>query len=299
LPCKEKKGGFMPDEEASFDQAQKETDQTQTVDDESEEDDVEGLETEEDADAVEEGEKEKEPAADKQEKKVEKQQPNVSDLQGQIQSMQNHIKNLNIALSTERKKNKEETKTEDALTDEQLRQLFHEHKDDPDTIYNLMRYMVGEGSKKATKDAVSIEKINILKSKQDSYIAERFPDMLDESKPLKRLVEDHKKSWNLETHPLGDFLAIAGVVVDQIPVIQKQAYEAGKNDALKDKVETDRKKSVKEDKLLDGKKSTKKGSPVELNENQMDVIKRLGLSKSGAATYAKILGKTKSKSVEA
>ena len=71
--------------------------------------------------------------------------------------MKEDKKSLNIALNQERQKNKTkppENESETPLNRDQLLGIMKEHKDDPETLFNVFEYMTKKAGKDIEKAAV-------------------------------------------------------------------------------------------------------------------------------------------------
>lgn len=245
------------------------------------------------------GESEEKPE-EKETPTVQEEKKDESGIEKEVLALRNQVANLNKALHQERQSKKGEKRTdeEETLTPDQLRQLMKEHKDDPDTMFNIMSYMMEQGSKKASREAIAKEEQSKKKALHDAYIAKRWPSMQDPNSELHQATMVAKKNLGIEDHPLSDYLAAASIICDQLDNIKNAEYERGKQDGLKGKVEDTRKKDVKESSLTPSGKTQTTGKSGTLKGTYADTAKQLNMTKSQKEIYAQLL-KKKNISMEA
>ena len=135
--------------------------------------------------------------------------PNKS-LAAQLARAQEHINNLNKALHEERqsKKKAAEKGGEPAFTKAQLKELWTEHRDDPDVLFNILSYMADETARSAQAKAVDQVELVSKKKEVDDYLAQNFPDLANDGSPLRVGVDKAKQELMLADHPFGDILAL-------------------------------------------------------------------------------------------
>lgn len=250
---------------------------------------------EDDENKEEEKEKEKSAKKDKQEDKDKKPEITLEQLQEQLDQKENKIKDLNVALHQERqakKALKEGKDDEPALTEAQLRQLFSEHQDDPDTMFNLMKYMVKQGVKGTEEKAVDAAEISQRKKQLDDLVTQTYPDMLKDTSELRTDANTIKSKLRIDDHPFGDFLAISAMVHRDMGQLLKNEYERGRQEALGDKADQHRKKTVKKASLTPPGKGSDK-SETALPANIEEVSSRIGLSKRGKEIYGQLRKKSR------
>lgn len=238
-------------------------------------------------------EEEEEIEGDEKDKKPDKPEDDpVKELNDKITKQAEQIKNLNIALSEQRAKRKEEKgEKEPALTEPQLLALFREHKDDPDTLYNLTKYMVDQGSKKGKEEAVDAAEISRNQKEISNELLKQYPDLADDSSDIKQSVSKVKSNLRIADHPYADLLAISAMTYNSMPDLLKAEYEKGKAEGMKAKnTEEARKEGIKNGKLTGGNGDNKPKKPS-MSKNAMDIANRIGLSESGKKTYLKLLAK--------
>lgn len=238
-------------------------------------------------------EKEEEESEEIEAKNEDEKPDPVKDLNDKITKQAEQIKNLNIALSEQRAKRKEEKgeKAEPALTEPQLLALFREHKDDPDTLYNLTKYMVDQGSKKGKEEAVDAAEISRTQKEISNELLKQYPDLADDSSDIKQSVSKVKSNLRISDHPYADLLAISAMTYNSMPDLLKAEFEKGKAEGMKAKnTEEARKEGIKNGKLTGGNGDNKPKKPG-MSKNAMDIANRIGLSESGKKTYLKLLAK--------
>jgi len=145
---------------------------------------------------------------------------------------QEHINNLNKALHEERqaKKKAAEKSGEPAFTKAQLKELWTEHRDDPDVLFNILSYMADETARSAQAKAVDQVELVNKKKEVDDYLAQNFPDLANDSSPLRAGVDKAKQELMLTDHPFGDILALGLNNLLNLPQTVKAAYEMGKKE---------------------------------------------------------------------
>lgn len=241
---------------------------------------------------------------DKKSKGEEKEEITLESLQDQLKDFEKQatkkdiqITNLNKAIHGLRQENKK-LKTSPADTDEsgeapltkaQLTGLIEEHKDDPNTMLNIIEYVSKQAASKTKKDAVNEIEISQTKRQADEFMTQNFPDVQKEGTELKGIVDETRSKLFLDDHPLSDQLTLGALIMYDLENIKKASFEQGKEESLKGKAEDKRKKDVNDKKLTpSGKKGGDKKGESSLTSDQEDVAKRLGLSKRGRAMYAKL-----------
>ena len=219
-------------------------------------------------------------------------QSQIDDLNNKLQKQLEVNSNLKRAVSEERKKNKSADEPADPpLTEAQVLALYREHKDDPDTLFNLVKYQIEQGTKKAKTEAVDIAEISRIQKDIDAELSAQFPDIHDENSDLRRGIDDTKAKLKISDHPFSDLLAIGAMAYKEMPQLLKVEFEKGKAEGLKEKTEAARKSSIKNGDLGDGDKKPVKKNTGKLNSNLSDIANRIGLSEAGRKTYANLISK--------
>ncbi len=223
-------------------------------------------------------------------------------LSAQLVRAQEHINNLNKALHEERqsKKKAAEKGGEPAFTKAQLKELWTEHRDDPDVLFNILSYMADETARSAQAKAVDQVELVSKKKEVDDYLAQNFPDLANDGSPLRVGVDKAKQELMLADHPFGDILALGLNNLLSLPGTVRAAYEMGKKEAQGGKQMDRRKEKINAINLPKGKthkvdaddRHTEPASP-----EVRDVAKRIGLSKQGQEIYQRILKNAKTRSV--
>lgn len=202
-----------------------------------------------------------------------------------------HIRDLNKALHIERQKAKQrEQEKAEPLSDEQLRQLMREHIDDPDTLFNIVNYMAEQKAKSAGKEAIDANVLSAQKAQHDQIIATKWPDLMKDDTPLRQVADGVKQEFRIDNHPLGDLLAMGVVTLNALPKIEQDAYERGKQDGMKGKVEKTRKKGVKDTTLTPSGKS-RKSNKFALDDHLVKTADQIGLTESQKKIYARLIAK--------
>ncbi len=228
--------------------------------------------------------------------------PDPQVLAAQLMRAQEHINNLNKALHEERqsKKKAAEKGGEPAFTKAQLKELWTEHRDDPDVLFNILSYMADETARSAQAKAVDQVELVSKKKEVDDYLAQNFPDLANDGSPLRVGVDKAKQELMLADHPFGDILALGLNNLLNLPNTVRAAYEMGKKEAQGGKQMDRRKEKINASNLPKGKthkvdaddRHTEPASP-----EVRDVAKRIGLSKQGQEIYQRILKNAKTRSV--
>jgi hypothetical protein len=214
-----------------------------------------------------------------------------------IDELTSNIKNLNAGAYKMRKalEAKDTTdKDEDGkFTDTQLLGMLREHKDDDAVQLQIMKHVSEESSKKIEAKVVDAAEIAATKKQVDSFITKNWPEINEEGSDLRKDVDEAKKMLRIEDHPYSDYLGIAAALVTNLPDMITAAEERGKSAKIKDKNETNRKQSIKDNKLSD--KGRKIGAEVKLPAQAQATAKQLGLTKSQIKIYKQMLGPEKGK----
>ena len=226
----------------------------------------EDLEKEEDADAK----KAKEGSA------AAKKAPTAEDIAKERDELVRKNKDLNRALHEARTAKKAETKEEVVLTDEQIKGLLEEYKDDPATLMNVMKYMAQQAAKGEAKKTISDADVVRKKKEAEDYIYKTYPDLTVEDSQLRAQVNRVKDELGIQEHPFGELFGTAVSFFTAAPMILKEAYDKGRADAEAGVAEKTRKELIKGTGLSPKGKSA--GATGGLAENVKDVSQRLGLT---------------------
>jgi len=227
----------------------------------------------------------------------------MADLEAKVQKVEADKKNLQKALHEERqskKKAKQDDPEEAVLSDVDLAKIIQEHKDDPAVLLNAVNYKVQQAIKKGKTETIDEVQTKQRATLLNNALRGKFGDLLDdESSDLRVSINKAKDFLNMTDHPFGDAIGAAAVVFDQLPTIQKLAYDKGVKDALDGKVEKNRVSGIEKGKSLFTKRTTDGGQPKDKDtgatESQIDTARRLGF-KPGTPqfkTYMNQIAKTK------
>lgn len=246
---------------------------------------------EEKSEEIEEGKEEEDEPEPK--KDDEEDDPKYKELNDKLTKQATQIRNLNIALSGERAKNKEskEEKGDPPFTEAQLIALFEEHGNDPKALYQLTKYMTDQSRKKGKEEAVDAAEILSTQKEISNELYKQYPDLSDDTSEIRQGVEKVKGNLRISDHPYADLLAISAMTYNSMPDLLKAEFEKGKAEGMKAKTtEEARKSNIKNGKLTGGNGENKGKKPT-MSKDALDIAKRIGLSKTGTATYMKLLGK--------
>lgn len=269
----------MPDEEVVVAQDQVEVEQVQDPEpseEESVEDVVEGFEQEAE-----------EPEPEVEEEPEKPTEPVESPLEGEIKELKQKVHDLNRALHKTRQE-KPEQKEEESLTPEQLKTLLNEHKDDPDTLYNIMNYIGKQAAKEGSKEIFDTQKTLDIRNKTQTFLHTRYPELKDPESQASKRVQEFCSQYNLGDHPAGEYFAASAIIADNIESLQKQWFEKGKAAGLGEKAEKNRKQTVKDATLLPGGKPTVKKSSG-LQGSLKTTASQMGLTASQAKIMAQLV----------
>lgn len=220
----------------------------------------------------------------------------LAELTNKLTEAQKEINRLGYAL---RKKDDTKEEKETPFTKEQLFQLYKEHKDSPEVVFQIFEEMSKQGKVDAQEAAERSIDIKNKKSETEKFIKDTWPDAVSEGTELYDGIQNAIKWAHLENHPFAQEAALGLLLLRNYPETIKQIEENAKKEAektnqknLKDKNENARKASIKA-----GQSSKAGGSDdnkaASLSPDQMDTAKRLGIDKDPKklARYAKIVAK--------
>lgn len=298
----------MPEDDTGTEQTQEEIAQddvsgetsdttTESVEDDDTVATVEGFETSPVTDAEEETSDDVEDDTDQQtstspsgqdEQKTE--EPTAEFYKNELAQRNAHVQNLNIALSQERAKAKDaKAEEENPLTETQLRELYTTHKDDPDTMFNIMQYQIKRGAKEAGEETLNAAEVSRKQAVANQYISKNWGALNDPASPLRQQVDQMKQIADLGDHHMGDMAGLGLLILDKLPELHKRTFDLGKQEGLSGKAEGKRKAGVKQSTTApSGKKASAKATSG-LSGNALQTAKQMGLSKGQMATYAKLI----------
>jgi len=228
--------------------------------------------------------------------------PDPQVLAAQLMRAQEHINNLNKALHEERqsKKKAAEKTGEPVFTKAQLKELWTEHRDDPDVLFNILSYMAEDTAKNAQANAVNQVELVNKKKEVDDYLAQNFPELAADGSPLRLGVDKAKQELMLADHPFGDILALGLNNLLNLPGTVRAAYEMGKKEAMGGQRIDRRREKINATNLPKGKTQkveTDDTATERTSPEAMDIANRIGLSKQGRQIYQRILRNSKTRSV--
>lgn len=235
---------------------------------------------------------------DQTEEELEEEKPDkLSELELELQKANKEISRLGYAL---RKGEKKETKDdkETPFTKTQLMQLYKEHSDNPEVVFQIMEEMSKQGKVDATAAAEKGIDIKTKKSNMEAYIDNVYPDARQEGTEMHEGVQKTIEWAHLDGHPFANELALGLLTLKNLPENIKKIKEDAKAEALKlsdtdlsKKAEAARKKAIQQNKLNKSGNSDDATKTVTLSAKQMDTAKRLGFtSKAQLNKYSKMLG---------
>jgi hypothetical protein len=203
----------------------------------------------------------------------------------EIERLKADKNDLKKALHEERqeKKGKRGSDAEDGkatLSDEQLKSLLEEHRDDPNVLFNIIKFKAEQIARGIKAEALNESEMMQKKAQVDQFMRSRYQDFDDEDSDIRRGLLPIKKAFGLSDHPFGDYFAAGVQVLDSLPQIVKHWYEEGKKAALTDQANDKMKDSIKDGQLLPSKKKADdadRGSQG-LTASQMETAKRLGFN---------------------
>lgn len=284
--------GEVPDEDPSGDDFSLEDDDYLTALEQDiqigEEEEEQGKKEKKDTKAEEDEEKEKELTPKQIQKQLE---DDLKDRQGKLDDLNKAIAQANKLLHETRTKKNELKQDEPALNDQQLLALFQEHQDEPETLFNLVKYMVDQGAQKKADETLDAAEISKTKKEIDQGLYEAFPDLVKEDSQLRSMVNTTKGNLRLNDHPFGDFLSVSAMIHRDLEEIKNAEYERGKAEATGEVAEGKRKESIKANQLGPaGKKGAKAENKISSSQVD-DVAKRIGLSNRGKKVYTQLINK--------
>ncbi len=229
-------------------------------------------------------EKEEPPPEEKKEEKKEVKPPEPTvkekELAERLERLESDKRDLKKALHEARQEKKKSKEPEVTLSDAELMKIVEEHKDDPKVMFNAVAYKVQQMMKTGKTEAVNEVEIKNKQQQLNAILKERVKDFDDEGSESREIINRTKTNFNLEDHPLGDFLAAAAAVYADLPNVAKGWFEAGKKEGLNGKAEEIRKDGIKKTQLTPGgsKLSGGKVKDESLTPSQMETAKRLGFT---------------------
>jgi len=222
----------------------------------------------------------------------------LTELELELQKANKEISRLGYALRKGETKKDAKDDKETPFTKTQLMQLYKEHSDNPEVVFQIMEEMSKQGKVDAQAAAEKGIDIKTKKSNMEAYIDNVYPDARKEGTEMHEGVQKTIEWAHLDGHPFANELALGLLTLKNLPENIKKIKEDAKAEALKlsdtdlsKKAEDARKKSIQQNKLNKSGNSDDATKTVTLSAKQMDTAKRLGFtSKVQLNKYAKMLG---------
>lgn len=219
----------------------------------------------------------------------------IVELEDKLSAAQKEINRLGFAL---RKKDTPKETKETPLTKQQLMNIFKEHQDEPEIVFQVMEELQKQGKVDAQEAAEKSLDIKNKKKETEAFINSLYPDAFKDGSELNTSIQNAIEWAHLDGHPFAHEAALGMMLIKNMPETIKEIREMAKKEAeelvskqLKDKTEVARKKSI--DAGKPGKSSGASGKETAtLTPAQLETAKSLGLkSKEQLERYAKIVGK--------
>lgn len=227
----------MPEEEVVVDQDHSQADQAEP-----------DLPQEDVADVVEFDEEEPEspapPADDETAEATETAPAAPPEYETKVSELQKEVARLGYALRQKEKEAQKPKEEGEPLTRAQLVQLMRDYGNDPETILNVMEYYGQQAAKKASTEQVTVQRTVQMKQANDQLVSTLWPE-IHSNPTVQQNIAAYKQNLNLADHPMADHLAASAWVAENLPVLQKQWYDRGKQDGLKGKVDSARKDTIR------------------------------------------------------
>jgi len=246
--------------------------------DDEEEEDAEGKDKDKDKDKDKAKSKDKDDEPDEKDKQI-------AELTKKLEKAE---KDKRKAFYEARQVKKDPEKQGEQLSSAQLRQILADNPDNPETLMNIIDYVAEQKARGISTETVNAVEVNRKKGELDDLLTERYPDIHVEGSDIRIEVDKAKKTFNLETHPFGDFFAVASRVLEDLPDLLKNAFEQGKGKSGTE-AEDKRKKDINAKKLPASKKRSIIGEG--LTGTQAEAAKQMGLKGNALKTYKQLVGK--------
>ena len=214
----------------------------------------------------------------------------IRELEKTVQKLETDKTNLNTALHQARQTRKASDKRAGSeLSEAELKQILVDNPNDPDVQFNVLKYLSEQTARGASSQAVTAAEVAKRREKFDTFLLERYPDIVVPSSQTRMEVEKTKGELGLVDHPYGDYFAVATRVLEDLPDLLEQAFKEGKEGKSKIDAEKNRTTIIKDSQLGPSKKrSSSEGS---LTAGQDETAKQMGLKGTALKTYKKLVGK--------
>lgn len=193
---------------------------------------------------------------------------------------------------SQQKPDDKKSETESHFSDAQLVQLIAEHNDEPEILLQIMKQVNKQEGKQTAEATVKAQEIKQRRAEIEKWMSENVPDVLDNESEHYQQVTNARSMLHLDDHPFGDFLGVAAQFLMAYPQTVEQIKKEARESALKEKGETTRKKTIKENTQSGGKPKTKPAVGDDKIDAQVkEMTKRLNFSKEAAENYRQMLMK--------
>jgi len=221
---------------------------------------------------------------------LQSQSSKLTDLQKQVEKLTTDKANLNKALHEARQEKKKEIPDKgDKLSESQLRRILADNKDDPDTLFNMVKYLAETAAEGKAGDAVRATEVARRQKEQKAFLSQNYPKLYEDGSEIRLDVEKTKESLGISENPYGDYFAVASRVLEDLPKLLQTAFKQGEESGLGKKAEDKRQEKITGNKLP---KTSVYGKVAEgLTDNQVESARQMGLSPSQVKYYKQIVGK--------
>ena len=237
-----------------------------------------------------------EPKKEQAESKPEPVNQDLATMKQTVDNLNLQVANLNKALHQERQK-KAEPKTDEALTDTQLKELFKLHADDPEELFKLTQYTAQRAARMSKEETLNAVEVAEQRKQAEAHVMSRWKPVLEgpEGPQVRQAVDGFKRIMGIENHPLAEHLAFGVFVHENLPQIQTFWFEKGKAEALTAAADKGRKDGLKEKNLAPAKGGKDAPATAGKESQYLANAKQLGLTPSATKAYIKtMMGKAKS-----
>ena len=273
---------------------------TEEIDDTEDEDlEEEDLEYEVSDEEEEADEEESEEEDEEEKESIDDKLKDLTEIGDKIKSATTHYDQLSKAIKEAQsslhniRQEKKAAKTggdEAVFTDAQLQAILEEHPNEPGVQLQVLKQMIKQGLGGVEENAAKRAEQSARKGELDGYLTENWPELKQEGSEIWLAVNETRNQLNIENHPHGDFLATGAHVLMNIPEMIEKAKEEGRAEALKTKVETNRKEKIKSNKLP-GSGKNKASGKITLSSDHKTTAKQIGLNSRQEKIYAQLLQK--------
>lgn len=231
---------------------------------------------------------------EEEQKEEPKEDDRVSELEAKLNDAQKEINRLGYALR--KKDDNKPEKKETPLTRQQLFNIFKEHQDEPEVVFQVLDELSKQSRVDAQEAAEKSLDIKTKKAEADALITSMYPDAFKDGTELNSSINKVVEWAHLDGHPMAHEAALGLLLLKNFPDTIREIKELAKKEVegtltedLKKKNESARKKSI------DAAKPSKSGDSksdetVSLSPQQLETAKALGLkTKEQFERYAKLI----------